>query len=164
MIKPASTVAAAVILSLAAGGAASAHAYDVGPLHIDHPWIRATPNGAPTAAGYLTVANHGKTTERLLGGSTPLAQSIEPHTMSMSGGIMRMRLAPEGFPIAPGTTLVLAPGGNHLMLIAPTRTLKAGENVPATLRFAHAGSVKVDFAVRAGEEGPNAPTGRMPMQ
>lgn len=129
---------------------ASARDYDVGSLHIADPWIRATPNAAPTAAGYLTVTNHGKAADRLLGGTSPLAQAVEPHTMSMSGGVMRMRLAGGGFEIAPAATLTLAPGGNHLMLIGPRRPFKDGERVPVTLHFAHAGSAKVEFAVRAG--------------
>lgn len=128
--------------AFAAGGS------DAGPLHVGGPWIRATPNAAPTAAGYLTVTNRGRTVDRLLGGATPLAQSIEPHTMSMSGGVMRMRLAASGFEIPPGATLTLEPGGNHLMLIGPRRPFKPGERVPATLRFARAGQMKVEFVVR----------------
>ena len=129
---------------------ASARDYEVGTLHIGDPWIRATPNAAPTAAGYLTVTNRGRTADRLLGGTSPLAEAIEPHTMSMNGGVMRMRLASGGFEIAPGATLTLAPGGNHLMLIGPRRLLKPGERVPATLRFARAGAVTLEFAVRTG--------------
>lgn len=132
---------------------AAARDYDLGALHIGHPWIRATPNAAPTAAGYLTVTNRGRTADRLLGGSSPLAQAIEPHTMSMAGGVMRMRLAEGGLEVAPGATLALAPGGDHLMLIGPKRPLRAGEHVPATLRFARAGAVKVDFAVEAPAPG-----------
>ena len=142
--------AAAMAAVLFAPCLAGARDYDIGTLHIGDPWVRATPNAAPTAAGYLTVTNHGKTADRLLGGSTPLAQAIEPHTMSMDGGVMRMRLAAGGFEIPPGGSLTVAPGGNHLMLIGPRRPLKPGERVPATLRFAHAGAVKVEFAVRAG--------------
>jgi copper(I)-binding protein len=128
---------------------ALSHAYDVGDLHVGHPWMRPTPNGAPTAAGYLTVTNHGKTADRLLGGASPLARSIEPHSMSMSGGVMRMRLLPNGFEIPPGGTLTLAPDKGHLMLIGPAHPFKVGDKVPATLRFAHAGEVKVYFAVQA---------------
>lgn len=154
------TASAAAILAilLASPHVASARDYEVGTLRIGDPWIRATPNAAPTAAGYLTVTNRGRTADRLLGGSTPLAQAIEPHTVSMTGGVMRMRLAERGFEIAPGATLTLAPGGNHLMLIGPKHPLKAGERVPATLRFARAGPVKVGFAVRAGSQ-----MGAMPM-
>ena len=136
--------------------AASAHADDVGPLHIGHPWTRPTPNGAPTAAGYLTVTNHGQTSDRLLGGASPLAQSIEPHTMSVSGGVMRMRMLAGGYEIAPGATLTLSPMGNHLMFVVLKRPFKAGERVPATLSFAHAGTVNVEFVVQT-----DAPTSSM---
>ena len=129
---------------------ASARNYDVGSLHVADAWIRATPNAAPTAAGYLTVTNRGKTPDRLLGGSSPLAQAVEPHTMSMTGGVMRMRLAQGGFAIPPGGVVTLAPGGSHLMLIGPRRPFKPGEKVPAILRFAHAGELKVEFQVRSG--------------
>jgi copper(I)-binding protein len=141
---------------LAAPLAADAHAYDQGPLHIGHPWTRPTPGGAPTAAGYLTVTNHGAAPDRLLGGVSPLAKSIEPHTMSMSGGVMRMRMLP-GYDIAPGATLTLAPMGDHLMFVGLKRPFKAGERVPATLRFARAGAVKVEFVVQA-----DAPSSAMP--
>jgi copper(I)-binding protein len=137
----------------------NAHAYDVGALHIGHPWIRPMPNGALTAAGYLTVSNHGKVADRLLGGTSPLAASITPHTMSMTDGIMRMRELPGGYEIPPGGTLTLSPMGNHLMLIGPKRTFKAGDHIPATLRFAHAGPVKVEFVVQADppDAGPSKP-------
>ncbi len=136
-----------------------AQAYDVGQLHIGHPWVRSTPNAAPTAAGYLTITNHGKTPERLLGGASPLVQSIEAHAMSMDGGVMRMRWLQRGFEIAPGATLALSPGGDHLMLIGPKRPFRLGDRIPATLRFAHAGEVKVYFAV---QNTPSAPGGSAP--
>jgi hypothetical protein len=133
---------------LATPAVVTAAGYRLGSLEIGDPWIRATPNAAPTAAGYLTVTNRGRAADRLLGGATPLAKSIEPHTMSMSGGVMRMRLVENGFAIPPGATLTLAPGGNHLMLIGPRRPFRPGEHVPATLRFARAGAVRVEFVVR----------------
>ena len=105
-------------------------------LHIGHPWIRATPNAAPTAGAYLTISNSGKVADRLLGGDSPLAKAVEPHTMSMSGGVMRMRLAADGFEVPAGGVLTLAPGGNHLMLLGPKHTFVVGEHLPVTLRFA----------------------------
>ena len=144
--------AAILAIVVASPHVAAARDYEVGTLRIGDPWIRATPNAAPTAAGYLTVTNHGRTADRLLAGSSPLARAIEPHTVSMSGGVMRMRLAEAGLEIAPGATLTLAPGGNHLMLVGPKHSFKPGERVPATLRFARAGAVKVEFMVRAGSQ------------
>jgi periplasmic copper chaperone A len=156
-------VGLAVSLALSAVGQASAHAYDAGPLHIDRPWIRTPPPGAPTAAGYLTIVNHGRMAERLLGGVSAEVQAIEPHAMSMNGGVMRMRALSGGFAIAPGASLTLAPGGDHLMLVAPRRPLKAGDRVAATLNFAHAGPVKVEFVVQDEAPARGAAAGAVSM-
>jgi copper(I)-binding protein len=44
--------------------------YKAGSIEIINPWSRATPNGAKTAVGYMTIKNNGTASERLLGGST----------------------------------------------------------------------------------------------
>ena len=149
MIKHLSAALAVVVLMAAAPFAASAHSYAVGPLQIGHPWSRPNPPGAPTAVGYLTITNTGRTPDRLLGGSSPLAAKIEVHEMSMTGGIMRMRPVAGGLLIPPGQTVTLAPGGYHLMIIGPKQGFKVGDHIPATLRFEHAGEVKVEFYVEA---------------
>src|SRR5437763_140465 len=71
--------------------AASAHAYAVGSLKINHPWSRATPKGASVAGGYMKITNNGTTPDRLTGGTTDAAQKFEIHEMSMEGGVMKMR-------------------------------------------------------------------------
>ncbi len=140
----------ALALSIAAlAGAASAHDYDIGPLHIDHPWIAAPPPGAPTAAGYLSITNHGRAADRLVAIVSPEARDIQVHQMSMTGQIMRMRPVIGGLAIAPGQTVSMAPGGDHhLMLTGAAQPLKLGQHIPATLRFDKAGSVKVEFVVQ----------------
>jgi periplasmic copper chaperone A len=151
-VRVAASAAAAalcVVAAIIAPTAASAHDYDVGSLHISHPWVRVAPPGAPTAAGYLTITNHGATAERLLGGTAPGFGPIEVHVMSMTGQIMRMRPMVGGLEIGPGQTVALTPGGDrHLMLIGPKRTLKAGDQIPATLNFEKAGAVKVSFVIQ----------------
>jgi copper(I)-binding protein len=142
--KLAAVTVAVVSLSVAASAAS---AYDLGALHIERAWTRTPPTGAPTAEAFITVTNRGKTPDSLLGGASVVVKAIEPHTMSMTGGVMRMRLASGGFVIPPGGTLTLAPGGDHLMMVAPKRPLKAGDRIPATLRFAHAGAIHVEFVV-----------------
>lgn len=128
------------------------------PLEISHPWSRATPPGATTGAGYLAITNPGKTPDRLVGGSTPVAAKLEIHEMSMTGGVMRMRPVAGGLVIGAGQTVTLKPGGYHLMLIGLKRPLKAGEQVPVTLTFERAGPVKTALDVQATGAAPAAPS------
>jgi|SRR5579872_1339941 len=121
-------------------------------------WIRTPPPGATTAAGYVTLVNHGAAADRLTGGRTAVAASLEAHQMSMTGGVMRMRAIVGGLPIAAGGSVALSPNGTHLMLIGLKRPLTPGEHVKATLDFARAGAVTVDFVVSA--TGPSG--GAMP--
>jgi copper(I)-binding protein len=109
--------------------------------------IRTPPPGAPTAAGYAVITNASRRDDRLLGADSPAAASVELHSMTMAGGIMRMRPVEGGLPIASGRTVRLAEGGYHFMFISPKRLLKSGQSVPATLRFQHAGPVAVVFKV-----------------
>jgi hypothetical protein len=154
MRQPLTAVIAAVA-TLAATAAAA------GTIEIRDAWIRATPPGAATAAGYATIVNHGVSTDRLTGGHTSAAASVEPHQMSMTGGVMRMRPIPGGLAIGASATVKLAPNGNHLMLIGLRRALKAGEHVRVTLDFSRGGSVTTDFVVRDG--GPGGGMGGMRM-
>lgn len=148
MLKTLTAALAAACLG-ASAGAALAHGYTLGDLKIGHPWSLPAPGGAPTAAGYLTVTNTGKTGDRLIAAATPEAQSVEIHQMTMDGAVMRMRPVPGGLTIQPGQTLTLAPGGHHLMLIGPKHAFAVGDKVPGTLRFEHAGTVQVEFHVQA---------------
>jgi len=156
--SPIVIAAAALLVATQAG----AHSYQLGALKIGHPWTRPTPPSAPTAAGFLTVTNTGQTPDRFLGGTSPLADHLEIHSMSMGGGVMRMRPVPDGLPIAPGATITLSPAGYHLMIVGPKQPFKLGERVPATLKFEHAGEVKVDFVVQSDPPAASAPMASMP--
>ena len=138
----------AALLALSAG-AASAHGYKVGNLEIGHPWSRATPKGAPLAAGYLKITNTGKESDRLIGGSAEFAGRFEIHEMKEEGGMMKMRALSNGIEIKPGETVELKPGGYHLMFPDLKQPLVHGQKVKGTLRFEKAGSVDVEYAVEA---------------
>ena len=150
------STAISFILALAFSAPARAHGYTVGALQIGHPWSRPSPSGAQAAVGYLTVTNGGTKPDRLLGGSTPAAARVEIHSMSMTGGIMRMRPVSGGLTLPPGQTVKLEPGSLHIMFIAPKHAFKLGDHIPATLRFERAGEVKVAFSVQAAS--PDGPT------
>jgi copper(I)-binding protein len=153
------SVAAAALMLVATQ--AGAHAYQLGPLKIGHPWTRPTPPSAPTAAGFLTVTNTGSAPDRFLGGSSPLVDHIEIHLMTMTDGVMRMRPVMGGLVIAPGATVTLSPMSYHLMMFGPKQPFKLGDRIPATLRFEHAGEIKVEFVVQA-QPPADAPMGGMP--
>jgi copper(I)-binding protein len=132
---------------LASAPAAAAHEYKVGDLMIDHPWIRATPAGAKTAGGYARITNHGKETEKLIGGSASGAAVFEIHEMTTVDNVMKMRRLDAPVAIEPGKTLELKPGGYHLMLIGLNAPYKQGEKIKATLIFEKAGTVEIEFKV-----------------
>jgi hypothetical protein len=126
----------------------------VGDLTIHQPWARASLGNAPNSAAYMTLETMGATPDRLIGGSTPVAQRVELHTHVMEVGVAKMRPV-EAIEVAPGAPTVLEPGGLHLMLSGLTRKLDAGTTVPLTLVFEHAGEVTLEVPV----EGVMAGTG-----
>jgi len=115
-------------------------------LTIETPWLRATPNGASVAGGYVTIKNAGNEPDRLVGASLAAAAQGEMHEMKMDGDVMRMH-AVEGIDIASGGALTLKPGGFHLMFKGLSAGLKEGESVKGSLLFARAGKVEVTFRV-----------------
>lgn len=132
-----------------AGSVASAGEYKAGSLEISDPWSRATPKGSSVAAGYMTIKNSGSTPDRLISGSSDVAPKFEVHEMKMEGGIAKMRPVKGGLEIKPGETVELKPGSFHLMFVGLKKPLSAGEQFKATLVFEKAGSVNVDYDVRA---------------
>ncbi|WP_132258748.1 copper chaperone PCu(A)C [Paucimonas lemoignei] len=132
---------------LVIGTPLQARDYQAGKLHLEQPVARPTRPGQPGAATYVTIENRGNTADRLVSASTPMAGKTEIHTMTMDGGVMRMREAGEIL-IAPGTSIVMQPGdGYHIMLMNLKQPLKTGEEFPLTLNFEKAGKVKVSVEV-----------------
>jgi len=130
--------------------AGSARAEDVkaGDLVISQPWTRATPGGAKTGGGYLTIENKGSTSDKLVSATAEVAGKVEVHEMAMNNGVMTMRPLESGLAIDPGKTVKLAPGGYHLMLMELKNPLKQGDKVPVTLQFEKAGKVAVTLEVQ----------------
>ena len=146
-----------VIAIIAAWAALPAQAEDVtlGSLKISAAWARATPKGASVGGGYMKITNNGNVPDRLIGGSTNIAGSFEIHDMKMDKGVMKMRPVTDGLEIKPGQTVELKPGGYHAMLVGLKQQLEQGQHFTATLEFAKAGKVDVDFAVESiGAQSP----------
>jgi len=97
------------------------------------PWVRPAVAGQGATGMFVTLS--APAGARLVGGSTPAAESVEVHTMSMDNNIMRMRALPDGLALPAGQAVSLAPGSHHLMLMRPRQALPVGGTVPMTLTF-----------------------------
>jgi len=140
------------------GPPAQSQEVKLGDLVILQPWSRAAPRGAETASSYLTIENKGTTADRLVGGSTDLAEKIQIEQISTVGGALTVNPVDGGLGISPGEKVVLAPGGYRLGLLKLKSALKKGTKVAMTLQFEKAGQVNVPFDVLGpAAKGPPAP-------
>lgn len=130
----------------------AADIFIAGDLTISGAFSRATLPQAKVAGGYLTIENRGTAPDRLLGGSTEGARTVQVHQMQMVGDMMKMSQVEGGLEIPAGGSVTLDPGGYHLMLMDLTQPLKADECLALTLKFEKAGEVPVTLAIGA----PNA--------
>jgi periplasmic copper chaperone A len=135
---------------------------DVGSIHIAQPWARATPKGAASGAGYMTITNNGTAPDRVSCVSSDASGQCQIHSMTMEDGVMKMRPVEGGLEIKPGETVTLKPGGFHIMLLDLKHPLDAGESLKATLKFDKAGTVDVTYPIAAiGAPGADAGGGSM---
>lgn len=122
---------------------------------VTEPWSRETAAGQNAGGAFMTIANTGTAADRLTGGSTPVAGRVEIHTVSMDGGVMRMRQLADGLEVPAGGEVTLKPGSFHVMLMDLKQPLRAGDTVPLMLTFAGAGTVETELVVKpAGEMAP----------
>jgi len=151
---------AVVSVCLVAAPPARADDVKAGDLVITQGWSRATPGGARTGGGFLTIENKGSGPDKLVGVSADVAGKVEVHAMAMDGGVMKMRPVEGGLTIEPGKTVKLAPGGLHLMMTDLKSPLKQGDKLPVTLQFEKAGKVQVTLDVLGvGAPGPSGHMG-----
>ncbi len=122
------TFSAAVALLLAActGGA--------NDLTIDDVWARSTPPGAETAAFYMHITG-GDDDNTLLGATSPVCGMAEIHETTETDGTMSMAPVQGGIPIPAGETVMLEPGGFHVMCMGLVEPLVAGDEVLVELQF-----------------------------
>jgi copper(I)-binding protein len=104
-----------------------------------------TPGAAPVA---LLIENRGDEADRLLGGSTPIARSVEVHRGILEEGVRVMLPAPQGLVIPGRSVRVLEAERDHLMLVGLREELVQGATFPLTLHLARAGELKVTVRVR----------------
>ena len=105
--------------------------------------FRATVGSMPSSAAYVSIMNHGKMADRLVGATSNLARKTELHKMEKDNGVMKMRQVEGGIDLLPGKTIHLAPGGFHVMLVGLNAPLTANSMFEITLVFQNAGKKTV---------------------
>ena len=137
----------ALMAALLLSPVAQAHEIQVGDLEIIHPAIPLPLQSAPTAAGYMAIANNGDHPDRLIGVEVSIAKSATMHRTEVSAdGVARM-LPLEAVDIPADDTVLFEQGAMHIMLMGLSAPLHEGDMVPATLIFEHAGRVNIEFMV-----------------
>jgi copper(I)-binding protein len=139
---------------------AQAADYDVGSIHIAQPWARATPKGATSGAGYMTITNKGTTPDRVNCVSSDASAQCQIHSMTMDDGVMKMRPVEGGLEIKPGETVTLKPSSFHVMFVDLKHPLEQGKTIKATFKFDSVGTVDVEYPIAAiGAPAPGAAAG-----
>ncbi|KQZ06502.1 hypothetical protein ASD21_02390 [Caulobacter sp. Root1455] len=123
--------------------------YRAGGIEVRRPWTRPAQAGM-NGVGYLTLANVGAKPVKLVAVESPAAKSATIHQSSMAGGVSSMRPVTGGLTIAPGASVVFAPGGYHLMLMGLTKAQALGGKVPLTLVFDGGRKLRIDLSVETG--------------
>ncbi|WP_317176547.1 copper chaperone PCu(A)C [Dietzia sp. IN118] len=96
-------------------------------------WAKATGTGMTGVFG--TITNPGDTDLHLTGVDSDLGGSAELHETVPGGSGMMMQEREDGFVIPAGGELVLAPGGNHIMLMELDEPITTGQQITLTLEF-----------------------------
>ena len=93
-------------------------------------WARATVPGQQATGMFATLT--ATQDSKLVGGSSPVAGTVEVHEMKMEGDVMKMRAIPA-LALPAGQAVALKPGSYHVMLMGLKKPLPDGSSVPIKL-------------------------------
>jgi copper(I)-binding protein len=110
-------------------------------------WMRETPPGVAMTAGYMVLQNKTSRSQVLMAARSSSFETVTIHRTIAKEGMTGMEHAQQ-IELLPNASLFFAPGGYHLMLLNPKRTLHAGDRVDITLEFRGGLVVPVAYEVR----------------
>lgn len=97
-------------------------------------YVRAVPPGQMNSAAFMQIENGSEQSRQLAAANSEVAETVELHTHTNVDGVMQMRQVPH-IAIPPKETVVLEPGGLHVMLIGLKQNLVAGERIEVELVY-----------------------------
>ncbi len=139
------TMMVALILAIAVQPVSAAD-FKIGNLTVENPWSRATPGKARNGVAYLSISNRGAAPDKLVSISTAAAKRAHIHRTRMKDGMVSMQPMDELI-LRPGSSVLLRPGGMHVMLMGLAAALKQGGSFQMTLNFEKAGSLTVKVGI-----------------
>jgi copper(I)-binding protein len=112
-------------------------------------WIPVPPPHVSAVAGYMTLINSTDREHVVDSVVGELFERIEIHQTILDSdtGLARMVRQNE-IVVQPGTQLAFAPGGYHLMLINPTKSLREGDTAQLRFGFSDGTTLMVTFEVK----------------
>lgn len=122
----------ALVLLLIAAGCSDG---DPDGLRLDDPWARPSPTVATTAAFFVSIENYSDAPETLVSATTEACRVTELHMSSMTDGVMSMQQMADGIEIPASTTVVLQPGGLHIMCIDKIADFAPDDELKLDLEF-----------------------------
>ncbi|HEX6887322.1 MAG TPA: copper chaperone PCu(A)C [Candidatus Nanopelagicales bacterium] len=99
------------------------------PVSVTDPWVKATDTQMTGVFGTITADEAIVVT----GASSSVAGRAEIHEVVQADGAAVMRPKAGGLTIPAGGSAILAPGGDHIMLMALSAPIQPGDEVPVTL-------------------------------
>jgi hypothetical protein len=129
-----------LLVTLSLGVAGKARAGGRGAIAVETPWAK--PSVTEAAAVFMTLRNDGGRADRLLGGTTPIAERVI--LREYDGSPL------EFYELLPRRPVILRPGRRYIALRGLKRLLAVDDEFPLTLRFAEAGAFDVTVRVLEG--------------
>ena len=137
-----------VVLASALAGCHRGTHQQATTFEMEDAWVRAAPDSGSTTAAYIRFVNGTADTVVVSHFSSEDARVVELHessTDSVGESHMAMR---DSLVIAPAHTLVMRPGGYHLMLIGTTHGLTPGKMIRVVMHLSNGAIVATSARVQ----------------
>jgi len=123
-------------------------------LEISDSWVRSSDmSGEGGMTGmFMQISNPGAESITLVSGSSD-AGMVEIHETVMGDDGMQMQEIDAGIEIAAGSTVILQPGGLHVMLMNLSEGVEAGDEITVDLEFDGHPNVSVTAVAKPSEAG-----------
>jgi copper(I)-binding protein len=136
---------AAVMVAAQCGASPAATSSDP-QIKVMEPWARSSPMVAGNGAVYMQLMNEGGSDDALLSAETDVAEVVELHETKMDGDVMKMSQV-SNIKVPAGDSVMLKPGGLHVMLINLKQELVLGEKIKLTLNFEKSGPLTIEAEI-----------------